>query len=158
MTNNYEELKLICKKISRLEDVDDLLHSCVLQFLSNKKVVDIPEPQRLFFFAKIVRNNYNSKSSPYYHQYTKHQFNELGQIEIPEVEYEEKITLDWVKNQINILKKEHWYFGRLMELYLEEGCSITKLARRTTIPINSVSRDINKVRKILRQKRNNELL
>jgi hypothetical protein len=35
----------------------------------------------------------------------------------------------------------------LFELYLQVGCSITKLSQQTTIPINTVSRDINKVRK-----------
>jgi hypothetical protein len=44
-----------------------------------------------------------------------------------------------------------------MELYIEEGCSISKLSKRTTIPLNSVSRDINKVRSILLNKRKEEL-
>jgi hypothetical protein len=46
-------------------------------------------------------------------------------------------------------KKEEWYYWRLMELYIEEGCSLTKLSKRTTIPLNSVSRDIHKIKKIL---------
>ena len=73
-------------------------------------------------------------------------------MEIEYLEYEEDtITLEWV---ISELQNLDWYYKRLMELYIEEGCSITKLSKRTEIPINSVSRDINKVRKILKQKRN----
>jgi len=40
-----------------------------------------------------------------------------------------------------------------MKLFIEEGASISKLSKRTTIPINSVSRDINKVRRYLIKKR-----
>jgi hypothetical protein len=52
---------------------------------------------------------------------------------------------------------EEWYYGRLFELYIEEGCNLTKLNKRTTIPIVSLSRDINKVREILKQKRKQDL-
>lgn len=149
---NILELKKICSRITRGEDSEDLLQLSVEQFLNNKKVPSIPDKEKLFFFTRIVRNNYNSKSSPYYHQYKKFQFNSIENMEIEYLEYEEDtITLEWV---ISELQNLDWYYKRLMELYIEEGCSITKLSKRTEIPINSVSRDINKVRKILKQKRN----
>ena len=155
ITNNIQELKKICSSITRGQDSDDLLQLSVEQFLSNKKVPTIPDGEKLFFFARIVRNNYNSKSSPYYHQYKKFQFTDIESIEIPYLPYEESpINLEWVREELN---KLDWYYKRLMELYIEEGCSITKLSKRTTIPINSVSRDINKVRKILNQERNKVL-
>jgi DNA-directed RNA polymerase specialized sigma24 family protein len=153
--NNFNELKKICDKVTRGEDSDDLLQLSVEQFLKNKKSDDIPDNEKFFFFARIVRNNYNSNSSPYYHTYRKFKFSEIDNLDIQYLELEESpIDLLWVKDQLNNLE---WYFKRLMELYIEEGCSITKLSKRTTIPLNSVSRDINKVRKILVHKRNEEL-
>lgn len=153
--NNFNELKKICDKITRGEASDDLLQLSVEQFLKNQKVENIPDKEKLFFFARIVRNNYNSNSSPYYHTYRKFKFSEIDNLDIQYLEIEEPIiNLDWVKDQLNQLD---WYFKRLMEMYIEEGCSITKLSRRTTIPLNSVSRDINKVRKILVNKRKEEL-
>ena len=153
--NNFKELENICNKITRGEDYDDLLQICVEQFLRNRKVADIPDKEKLFFFARIVRNNYHSNSSPYYHTYRKFKFSEIDNLDIEYLELEESpIDLMWVRNQLNHLD---WYFKRIMEMYIEEGCSITKLSRRTTIPLNSVSRDINKVRKILKQKRDDEL-
>jgi DNA-directed RNA polymerase specialized sigma24 family protein len=153
--NNFNELKKICDKITRGEDSDDLLQLSVEQFLKNRKSDDIPDNEKLFFFARIVRNNYNSNSSPYYHTYRKFKFSDIDNIDIQYLEYEEPIiNLEWVKVQLNELE---WYYKRLMELYIEEGCSISKLSRRTTIPLNSVSRDINKARKILIQKRQDEL-
>jgi hypothetical protein len=153
--NNFKELKIICNKITRGADYDDLFQLCIEQFLKNQKVADIPDKEKLFFFARIVRNNYNSNSSPYYNTYRKFKFSEINNDDIQYLEYEEPVVdLDWVKNELNQLE---WYFKRLMELYIEEGCSITSLSKRTTIPINSVSRDINKVRKILINKRKEEL-
>ena len=153
--NNFNELKKICDRITRGEDSDDLLQLSVEQFLKNRKSDDIPDKEKLFFFARIVRNNYNSNSSPYYHTYRKFKFTDIDNIDIQYLEYEESpITLDWVHNELNELE---WYYKRLMELYIEEGCSISKLSRRTTIPLNSVSRDINKVRKVLLNKRKEQL-
>ena len=155
VTTNFNELKSICSKITKGEDYDDLLQLCIEQFLKNHKVVDIPDKEKLFFFARIVRNNYNSNSSPYYHTYRKFKFTEIDNLDIEYLELEEPvINLEWVKDQLNHLD---WYFKRLMEMYIEEGCSITRLSKRTTIPLNSVSRDINKVRRILNQKRKEEL-
>jgi DNA-directed RNA polymerase specialized sigma24 family protein len=153
--NNFNELKKICVKITRGEDSDDLFQLSVEQFLKNKKSNNIPDNEKLFFFARIAKNNYNSNSSPYYHTYRKFKFSNIDNIDIQQNEYEEPIiTIDWVLNELNQLE---WYYKRLMELYIEEGCSISKLSRRTTIPLNSVSRDINKARKILREKRDDEL-
>ena len=155
ITQNLDELKKICSSISRSNDSEDLLQLSVEQFLSNKKVSSIPDKEKLFFFARIVRNNFNSQSSPYYHQYKKFQFIPIDNIEIQYLEEEEPIiSLEWVQEE---LKKLDWYYKRLMELYIEEGCSITKVSKRTSIPLNSVSRDINKIRKILRQQRNVQL-
>lgn len=152
LSNNYNELKNICSKFSTPEEVDDLLHLCVEQFLKNKRVHQIPDKERLYFFTKIVRNQYHSKSSKYHYTYRRYQFSDVVETEIPDVVYEEdEFNLEWVYEQ---LKTIDWYYGRLFELYIEEGCSVTKLSKRTTIPINSVSRDINKVRRQLKQLRN----
>ena len=151
LSENYNELKNICNKFSTPEEVDDLLHLCIEQFIKNKKVHQVPDDEKIYFFTKIVRNQYHSKSSKYHYTYRKYQFNESVEYDTPDVEYEEdSFNLNWVHEQ---LKKIDWYYGRLFELYIEEGCSVTKLSKRTTIPINSVSRDINKVRRELKQLR-----
>lgn len=153
--NNIEQLKKICSRITRGEPSEDLLQVSVEHFIKNKKVPSIPDNEKLYFFTRIVQNNYNSNSSPYYHQYKKFQFQSLDNLEIEYIEYEEPIiTLEWIYQELDKLE---WYYKRLMELYIEEGCSITKLSKRTGIPINSVSRDINKTRKILKEIRNVQL-
>ena len=82
-------------------------------------------------------------------------FSPIQDIEVPQEIPTDQVTIEWVKNELNEMKKtDQWYYGRLFELYLEGGGSIVELSKKTTIPVNSVSRDINKVRKILRKKRN----
>jgi len=152
ISENYNELKNICSRFSTTEEVDDLLHLCLEEFMKNKRVTEIPDNQKIYFFTKIVRNQYNSESSKYHYTYRKYKFNDMVESDIAEVEYEEdQFNMEWVQEQ---LKKIDWYYARLFQLYIDEGCSVTKLSKRTTIPINSVSRDINKVRRQLKQLRN----
>jgi hypothetical protein len=76
-------------------------------------------------------------------------------VEVLDSQYEEPvIDLNWVKDIISRDKMtDQWYYARLFELYLEMGCSIKKTSQLTTIPANSVSRDINKYRNKLRKER-----
>ena len=155
ITENIDELKKICKSISRLEDIDDLFQICIEQILINKKFADIPDQQRLYFFSRLVRNQFHSKTSKYYYQYHRFKASEIYDYDFPDLQYEEpEVNLEWVNKHLDEMKKtSDWYYGRLFELYIELGCSITTLSQKTTIPINSVSRDINKVRKELNKKR-----
>lgn len=155
ITTNLSELTLICNKITRNNIVGDLLQCCVEQFLKNQKVKELCDKEKLFFFARIVRNNAQSRSSVYYRQYKKHSYEEFKDVDIPEEPYyESPINLEWVREQISTDKKNgNWYFARLFEIYIEEGCSIKNTAKRTTIPGNSVSRDINRYRNELKIKR-----
>jgi len=153
--NNYSELRTICEKISKIKDVDDLLHSCLEQFLLNQSAPILGDKERLFFFARIVRNNFHSKTSHYFHQYNKYKFSELQDHNAVQQDYEEDlIDLNWVNKIITFHKKgDLWYYARLFELFIDEGCSVSGLSKRTTIPLNSVSRDINKYRRILKNLR-----
>ena len=153
ITKNYKQLLTICKKVSKQADCYDLLQVCIEQFIKNKKINEIPENERLFFFTRIVSNNWYNVSAPYGQLYRKYKFVENTNAEVKDEPYQEKIGIEWVKAEIEKLKDEEWYYGRLFELYIEEGCSIKNTSIRTTIPMANVSRDINKVRNKLNQRR-----
>lgn len=158
---NYNKLKKICKSVSKENDVDELLHFCIDRLITNDKFNNITEDSgKIFYFTRVVLNNWKSTSSPYYTTYRKEKPRIIDiDIELPNITQEEDIEIDleWVKRQIETLKRDEWYYGRLFELYIEEGCSLTKLNKRTTIPLAPLSRDINRVRQILKQKRNKDL-
>jgi len=154
-SDNYDELKMICHKISKQDDVDDLLHCCIEQFILNKNTDTLSDKEKLYFFTKIVKNNFYSKTSQFYNEYKKFKFSDHIESNTTDEPYDESpISMDWVQRQITEHKKgDLWYYSRLFELFIEGGCSITNLSKKTTIPINSVSRDINKYRRILKQLR-----
>ena len=96
LSKNYNELKNICNKFSTPDEVDDLLHLCIEQFIKNKKVHQIPDKEKLYFFTKIVRNQYHSKSSKYHYTYRRYQFNEIIENDIPDIEYQEdEFNMNW---------------------------------------------------------------
>lgn len=160
MEINYERLKGICRSIVKDNDVDEILHFCIDQAYSNPKFSKIENDDgKIYFFTKIVLNNIKSNSSRYFKTYRKHVYEEVGGLEIGSTEdYEESpIDLEWVYEEIKKLKVDEWYFARLFELYIQEGCSLTKLHLRTTIPLVSLSRDIRYVREKLKIARNKTL-
>lgn len=155
ITTNYSKIRKICEKYNVGIDTDDLFQSCVEQMLNNKHVWSLDEKQRIYYFARIVMNNARSNSSPFYNENRKFKFTEWSnkQETIDEQTDDEYIDMDWINNELKQIMDVEWYYGRLFQLYIQEGCSITNLSKRTTIPTNSVSRDINKVRKILIERR-----
>lgn len=160
-SNNYEKLKQICRSVSKENEVDELLHFCIDIVITNIKFNNIPEDSgKLYYFTRVVINNWKSTSSPFYTTYRKEKPKIVDEdIELPslDIEQEPEIDLEWVKRQIETIKRDEWYYGRLFELYIEEGCSLTKLNKRTTIPLAPLSRDINKVRQKLKDKRKIDL-
>jgi hypothetical protein len=158
---NYNKLKTICKSVSKENDVDELLHFCIDILISNDKFNNIVEDSgKIYYFTRVVINNWKSTSSPYYTTYRKEKPKIIDyDIELPNIEGEEEveIDMDWVRKQLEELKVKDWYYARLFELYIDEECSLTKLNKRTTIPLAPLSRDINKVRTILKEKRKKDL-
>lgn len=162
-SKNYKNLKDICKRVSKENEVDELLHFCIDQVITNPKFNAITEEKgKLYYFTRVVLNNWKSISSRYYITYRKDKPKIIYDGTIPyepepNLEDELEIDLVWVEKQLKQIKEKEWYFGRLFELYIEEGCSLTKLSNRTTIPVNSLSRDIKKVRLELIKKRKEDL-
>ena len=151
---NILHLQKICNRVAKQNNTDDLLQTSIEQLLNNKRIYDIPDNERLFFFAKIVRNNYNSKTSKYHKIYRKTNFVELGSnIDIPNQEYEEDIfTIEWVLEEVEKIKQQDWYLGQITLHYFAEDCNLTRLSKKIGIPINNLSRDIKKVKLILNDK------
>ena len=105
----------------------------------------------MFFFARIVRNNFNSKTSKFHKIYRKNNFVELSSnIDIPQEEYEEPIlSIEWVLQEVDKIKQYDWYLGQIFLLWLSRGANLTQLSKTTGIPINNLSRDIRQVKSIL---------
>ncbi len=152
--DNISELKKICNRVAKQNNTDDLFQTSIEQLLNNKRIHDIPDNERLFFFAKIVRNNFNSKTSRFHKVYRNNRFVELDtNIDIPNENYEEDIfTIEWVLEEVEKIKQQDWYLGQITLHYFAEDCNLTRLSKKIGIPINNLSRDIKKVKLLLNHK------
>jgi len=160
--NNHSELLNITRGlVSSPEDADDL-YACVMEQLLNKpeKIDDIPDSQKKYYFIRVLKNNYNSKTSPYHYQYrkpTQHHRPLLDEITegFIQEEYEETIPdMIWVEKTLN--EEFGWYERDLFKLWIEMG-TLTKLSNETQIPLNSVGRQIKTIKIKLKELWLNEL-
>lgn len=145
----------IVKNIVKNEDDrDDLFHCVLEQILKGKKFDGLPDDQRVFYFVRVLKNNYFSKTSPYYYQYKKNPAKE----DIKEMtffegrldeEYKNELPdMSWVYEQLTHL---NWFDRDLFLMWLEMG-SLTAVSKQTTIPLNSVGRYIKTTKEILKKK------
>ncbi len=156
LTKNYTQLFDITKKVVKNEqEVDDVFQCVVEQVLNKDKKLDgIDDKQKLFYFIRVVKNNYFSKTSSYYYQYKKNinntlQFDEGLYENIPNEPYKEHLpTMEWVHEQ---LKELDWFSRDLFLLWIEVG-SLTAVSKQTTIPLNSVGRYIKEIKMILKKR------
>lgn len=149
------------KSIVKHKDETDDLYMCVMEQLLKQqhKIDDIKDEQKLYYVIRVVKNNYHSKTSPYHYQFRKPYEKQLPIIEdvieqIEDVEYQETLPdMEWVKRQLNTLD---WFSRDLFLLWMELS-TISKVSEQTKIPLNSVSRYINKIKRILQERWKQEL-
>lgn len=157
--NNNILVKMVGDIIKNEDDVMDLYQSVVEQILSKPdKANKIPDEQKTYYFIRLIKNNYYSKTSPYHYQIRKgkERYSPLEESvleSIPDTLYDESIPdIFWVKEQLESLD---WFSRDLFLLYIELE-TITKVSNQTQIPMNSVSRYIKKIKDILKTKWENE--
>ena len=141
-----DKVKLICPDEN---EQYDLFQSVVLQLLEKpNKINDIPDKEKMYFFIRVIKNNYNSTTSIYYKEYKKHQnlhtplLDEITESLMDEG-YEDTIPeIEWVNHQ---LKSFDWFDRDLFLMWIELK-TITNVSKTTQIPLNSVGRYINKTK------------
>jgi len=146
-----EKVKKICLNT---DEQYDLFQSVVEQLLQKpKKINDIPDNQKMYFFIRAVKNNYNSKTSPYHKVYRKNQHHHIPLLEditedFVDEEYKETTPdMKWVYNQLDTFD---WFERDLFLLWIEMG-TLTSVSKQTLIPLNSVGRYINKTKNKLQE-------
>jgi hypothetical protein len=155
INRNYKDLLHIVENIVKDRgDIDDLFHCVMEQLLKGGKLDGMKDKERVYYFIRVLKNNYFSKTSPYYYQYKKNPHREeFKDIEFfepqPDVEYTEELPdIEWVNKQLSHLE---WFDRDLFLLWMELG-SLTAVSRKTTIPLNSVGRYINQTKQMLIKK------
>lgn len=147
---NYDALKEAAIKISGNDPLwEELLHYTIDEFLRKKHVEDIiSSGGGRFYCVRIMMNSFRSTTSPFYTLYRR----PSSDIEdVADLSIEEDNTNEIADKIRAEIEKLTWYDKMLFEIYLDEGHTISSLARATGIPRTSISLSINRIRKHIKK-------
>ena len=138
---------------------DDLL-SFVIEELykcDQERIDEIIEKNQLtFYIARVMLNQYHSKTSRYYYKYNKyyeyHTTTTIESISADNVDYtikEKELVeerLDWIEKK---LKDLYWFDAQVFKVYYLEEHSLNSMAKATKINRNTLFKAISNVKKYL---------
>ena len=144
---------------------DDLL-SFVIEELykcDQDRINEIIEKNQLtFYIARVMLNQYHSKTSRYYYKYNKyyeyHTTTTIESITADNTEYtikdkkEVEERLEWVEDK---LKDCYWFDSQVFKVYYLEEHSLNSMAKATKINRNTLFKAINNVKKYLIKEKEN---
>ena len=159
LVENYDKLKDMTFNVSSGNGSDDLL-SFVIEELykcdQNKINEIIKKKQMTFYVARVIVNQFYSKTSRYYYKYKK--YYEYHVTQIVEQMSEDKINdiieekelvetkLNWIEEK---LKDLYWFDAEVFKIYYREGFSLNQMQRETKINRNTLHKAITNVKNYL---------
>ena len=165
LIENYDKLKDMAYNIAGKKGKDDLL-SFVIEELykcDQKRIDQIIEKKELtFYIARVMLNQYHSKTSRYYYKYNKyyeyHTTTTIESITADNTEYTIKDKnqieerLEWIEEK---LKDCYWFDSEVFKVYYLEEHSLNSMAKATKINRNTLFKAINNVKKYLIKEKEN---
>lgn len=165
LIENYDKLKDMAFNIAGRKGKDDLL-SFVIEELykcDQDRINEIIEKNQLtFYIARVMLNQYHSKTSRYYYKYNKyyeyHTTTTIESITADNTEYtikdkrEIEERLEWVEDK---LKDCYWFDSQVFKVYYLEEHSLNSMAKATKINRNTLFKAINNVKKYLIKEKEN---
>jgi hypothetical protein len=150
MDEQYHKYREIVKTITKNDDrCDDLLHDILIDLTKNEKYNALSPKDKVYFFIRVVKNQFYSNNSKYQRTYKKYVFQEFNpNVEIPDEAYKEPLSMEWVHKTLdNELdkNKEFWYNYGLFNLYLEHK-KIETIHQKTQIPKYSIRNTIKEMK------------
>jgi len=163
LIENYDKLKDMAFNIAGKNGKDDLL-SFVIEELykcDQDRIDEIIEKNQLtFYIARVMLNQYHSKTSRYHYKYRKyyeyHTTTTIESISPDNTEYTIKDKelieerLQWVEEK---LKDLYWFDAECFRIYYREGYSLAEMAKETRINKNTLYKAINNVKNYLKNER-----
>ena len=165
LIENYDKLKDMAFNIAGRKGKDDLL-SFVIEELykcDQDRINEIIEKNQLtFYIARVMLNQYHSKTSRYYYKYDKyyeyHTTTTIESITADNTEYtikdkrEVEERLEWIEDK---LKDCYWFDSQVFKVYYLEEHSLNSMAKATKINRNTLFKAINNVKKYLIKEKEN---
>jgi len=163
LIENYNKLKDMAYNIAGEQGKDDLL-SFVIEELykcDQKRINEIIKKKQLtFYIARVMLNQYHSKTSRYYYKYNKYyEFHTTTTIESitadnttytikDKKEVEER--LEWIEKKLQDL---YWFDAELFRIYYRDSHSLNSLAKATRISRATIYKAIKNVKNYLKNER-----
>lgn len=151
MRENYDELRKAATRISKGSDLaEELLHYCIEEFLHKPACQEvIASGGGRFYIVRIMMNQWNSVTSPFYHTYRRYdvQLDDEHEAIVEEDDASTAELADRINEQLGTL---NWYDRVLFDTFVSENHSVSSLARATGIPRTSISLSINRIRKYVK--------
>jgi len=162
LTDNYNKLRDMAFNIAKNKS-EDLL-SFVIEELykcDQKRINEIiKKKQMTFYIARVMVNQFYSKTSRYYKKYKQYYeyhtavINDSitkSTIEDPDEKIIMEERLEWIEKE---LKNVHWFDAEIFKLYFgvngNKKHSLNTLSKATKINRNTIYHSINKVKKHLK--------
>ena len=159
LIENYDKLHDMAYNIAGIKQKDDLL-SFVIEELYKCDQIRLREiienKQMTFYVARIMVNQYHSKTSRYYYKYRKYyEYHVSGIVEAvspdtsvsnkeQKLEVEERLI--WIEEK---LKDLYWFDAEVFKIYYRENFSLSEMARATKINKNTLYKAIKNVKNYL---------
>tara|TARA_R100000781_G_C4056752_1_gene119623 strand:+ start:145 stop:651 length:507 start_codon:yes stop_codon:yes gene_type:complete len=163
LIDNYDKLKDMAYNIAGKKGKDDLL-SFVIEELykcDQKRINEIIKKKQLtFYIARVMLNQYHSKTSRYYYKYNKyyeyHTTTTIESITADNTTYtikdkkEVEERLEWIENKLQDL---YWFDAELFRIYYRDSHSLNSLAKATRISRATIYKAIKNVKNYLKNER-----
>ena len=161
---NNPEYKDICKKVSKGSPLyEDLFQEVfiIIADYDKEKIKEIHSKGQLkYFFTRIVMNNFNSSSSPFYYKHRANGYKvgvaDLTHVPDPIEDYDHKIDkqLAFIQTALTTEGEDtrsDWYKKTILRKYQELG-SYDKVSKATGIPLTAVYETIKEFKKEIKAK------
>ena len=158
---NYDKLKDMAYNITSGKNHD--LLSFVIEELyrcDQERINEIIEKKQMtFYVARIMVNQYYSKTSRFYYKYKKYYKHHLVGIKdgvsdntTQEIERKEEIEqkLDFIDEK---LKDIYWFDAEIFKIYYRDSHSLNSLSKATKISRATIYKSINKVKDYLKNEK-----
>ena len=159
LVNNYNKLKSMAYNITGGKGNEDLL-SFVIEELykcDKERIEDIVRKKQMtFYVARIMINQFHSKTSRYYYKYRKYyEYHVSGIVEAispdnvdADIESKQLVEerLGWVEEK---LKDLYWFDAEVFRIYYREGFSLNEMQKETKINRNTLHKAITNVKNYL---------
>ena len=153
ITKNYYNLLGIAKKICKTNtDIhQELLHEVILQLYDKDRInlKSYDDNSIKYYITAVMRINYYSKTSPFYYKIRRERIlmsvdlSTCYDISAEQESFESEELFELLEQNYSELD---WFRKSLMDMYLTLNRSMAAVSRKTTIPIQSISRYIKEAR------------